>query len=317
MQVHFNDITATYIDMLLTDGTYPYPFTSIVKLTDFDLTFEHYSELFESIQKWLKLDIPEEQKNQLQALVLSNTSLLMLDSVHNLIEDKNKHSHTVAPQVMPQLADFLSPAQMEAAITNEPFVLVQAGAGTGKSTTIIERIKYMEASGVDPKDIRVLSLTNAAANNILQKNDKIQSMTIAKYISEIYKINYPKQEIVDYQTLKNTIMIYAYHKPNARAFRDLITDKDSMDLLIFIRDNFDEVVEILDLTGQTTLQIQSYISYLKAETFNYGKDTAHHFIVDETQDNNIFEFIYLMKIAALRKASLYIVGRRIAHVKPY
>ena len=308
MQVHFNDITATYIGMLLADGTYPYPFTSIVKLTDFDLTFEHYSELFESIQKWLKLDIPEEQKNQLQALVLSNTSLLMLDSVHNLIEDKNKHSHTVAPQVMPQLADFLSPAQMEAAITNEPFVLVQAGAGTGKSTTIIERIKYMEASGVDPKDIRVLSLTNAAANNILQKNDKIQSMTIAKYISEIYKINYPKQEIVDYQTLKNTIMIYAYHKPNARAFRDLITDKDSMDLLIFIRDNFDEVVEILDLTGQTTLQIQSYISYLKAETFNYGKDTAHHFIVDETQDNNIFEFIYLMKIAALRKASLYIVG---------
>lgn len=133
-------------------------------------------------------------------------------------------------------------------------------------------------------------------------------MTIAKYISEIYKINYPKQEIVDYQTLKNTIMIYAYHKPNARNFRDLITDKDSMDLLIFIRDHFDEIVEILDLTGQTTLQIQSYISYLKAETFNYGKDTAHHFIVDETQDNNIFEFIYLMKIAALRKASLYIVG---------
>lgn len=76
----------------------------------------------------------------------------------------------------------------------------------------------MEASGVDPKDIRVLSLTNVAANNILQKNDKIQSMTIAKYISEIYKINYPKQEIVDYQTLKNTIMIYAYHKPNARTF---------------------------------------------------------------------------------------------------
>jgi hypothetical protein len=89
MQVHFNDITATYIDMLLADGTYPYPFTSIVKLTDFDLTFEHYSELFESIKKWLQLDIPEEQKNQLQALVLSNTSLLMLDSVHNLIKDKD------------------------------------------------------------------------------------------------------------------------------------------------------------------------------------------------------------------------------------
>ena len=78
--------------------------------------------------------------------------------------------------------------------------------------------------------------------------------------------------------------------------------------MTFIRDNIDDVVKILDATGQTTLQIQSYISYLKAETFNYGDDTATHFIVDETQDNNVFEFIYLMKIAALRKASLYIVG---------
>lgn len=316
MQVHFNDITTTYINCLLNNyiGT---EFMSLYQLTDFNLTFEHYSELFDSIQKWLKGNLNDIQTQRLQEIVLSNTSLLMLDSVHALIDDKDKHAHTYAPAQMPQLADFLSPAQLEAAITNEPFVLVQAGAGTGKSTTIIERIKYMEATGVDPQDIRVLSLTNAAANNILQKNNKIQSMTIAKYISEIYKLNYPKQELVDFQTLKNTIMIYASHKPNAREFCNLITDKDSMDLLVFIRDHFDEVVDILNNTGQTTLQIQSYISYLKADTFDYGNDTAHHFIVDETQDNNIFEFIYLMKIAALRKASLYIVGRRIAHVKPY
>lgn len=317
MQVHFNDITKAYINALIQNHNSSETFKSLSKLTDFNLTFEHYSELFGTIQKWISQNNQLYNIDELQALVLSNTSLLMLDSVHTLINDKDKHSHTTAPSQMPQLADFLSPAQLEAAITNEPFVLVQAGAGTGKSTTIIERIKYMEATGIDPQDIRVLSLTNAAANNILEKNNKIQSMTIAKYISEIYKLNYPKQEIVDFQTLKNTIMIYASHKPNAREFRNLITDKDSMELLVFIRDNFDEVIEILDLTGQTTLQIQSYVSYLKAETFNYGNDTADHFIVDETQDNNIFEFIYLMKIAALRKASLYIVGRRIAHVKPY
>ena len=35
---------------------------------------------------------------------------------------------------------------------------------------------------------------------------------------------------------------------------------------------------------------------------------TNHFIVDETQDNNVFEFIYLMKLATLRKASVYIVG---------
>lgn len=309
-QVHFNEITSKYIDELKNtlSTSYVNLFSSIQNLDIFKLTFEHYTDLYTNIQKWEKLTLSQDNSDALQNAVLSNTNLLMLESVHALIAEKNKHAHTSTPQQPVQLADFLSPAQNEAATTNAPFVLVQAGAGTGKSTTIIERIKYMEAAGVDPSKIRVLSLTNAAADNILEKNNKIQSMTIAKYISEIYKINYPQQDIVDFATLKNTIMIYAKHLPNARQFKKLITDKDSMELLIFIRDNFDEVVEILNLTGQTTLQIQSYISYLKAETFDYGDDTADHFIVDETQDNNIFEFIYLMKIASLRKASLYIVG---------
>lgn len=308
MQVHFNDITTNYINVCLKYKNLKHPYTSLNNLTDFDLTFEHYSELYESIKQWMSNSNNQNFVNQLKTMIIADVNLLMLDSVHALINQKDQHYHTSTPSKDPELADFLSPDQREAATTNEPFVLVQAGAGTGKSTTIIERIKYMEAAGVDLHDIRVISLTNAAADNISEKNSQVQSTTIAKYIADIYKINYPNQEIVDFQTLKNTIMIYAGHIPCALDFRKLITDKDSMTLLTFIRNNFDEVIEILNLTGQTTLQIQSYISYLKAETFDYGDDTAKHFIVDETQDNNVFEFIYLMKITALRKASLYIVG---------
>lgn len=308
MQVHFNDITTNYINVCLKYKNLKHPYESLNNLTDFDLTFEHYSELYESIKQWMSNSNNQVFVKQLKTMIIADVNLLMLDSVHALINQKDQHHHTSTPSKDPELADFLSPDQREAATTNEPFVLVQAGAGTGKSTTIIERIKYMEASGVDLHNIRVISLTNAAADNISEKNSQVQSTTIAKYIADIYKINYPNQEIVDFQTLKNTIMIYAGHIPCALDFRKLITDKDSMTLLTFIRDNFDEVVEILNLTRQTTLQIQSYISYLMAETFDYGDDTATHFIVDETQDNNVFEFIYLMKIAALRKASLYIVG---------
>ena len=308
MQVHFNDITTNYINVCLKYKNLKHPYESLNNLTDFDLTFEHYSELYESIKQWMSNSNNQVFVKQLKTMIIADVNLLMLDSVHALINQKDQHHHTSTPSKDPELADFLSPDQREAATTNEPFVLVQAGAGTGKSTTIIERIKYMEASGVDLHNIRVISLTNAAADNISEKNSQVQSTTIAKYIADIYKINYPNQEIVDFQTLKNTIMIYAGHIPCALDFRKLITDKDSMTLLTFIRDNFDEVVEILNLTRQTTLQIQSYISYLMAETFDYGNDTATHFIVDETQDNNVFEFIYLMKIAALRKASLYIVG---------
>ena len=50
-------------------------------------------------------------------------------------------------------------------------------AGTGKSTVILERIKYLEACGVPADDITVLSFTNAAADNIKEKNPAIGSMT--------------------------------------------------------------------------------------------------------------------------------------------
>lgn len=306
MQVHFADITSAYINSLINRKTKD-PFKSLMNLDEFDLTFEQYSELYENVKIWND-NCDKHQTHLLSQYTLSNTNILMLDSVNNLIKDKDKHARVIKPEHDIQLASYLSEQQLEAAKTHEPFVLVQAGAGTGKSTTIIQRFDYMEASGIDPKKIRILSLTNAAADNITDKNNEIQSTTISSYINEIYKLNYPKQNIVDFNTLKNTIMIYAGHKPHAREFRNLLSDKDNMALLIFIRDNIDEVIEILNLTRQTTLQIQSYICYIKAEELNYGEDTTNHFIVDETQDNNVFEFIYLMKLATLRKASVYIVG---------
>lgn len=306
MQVHFADITSLYITNLINRGV-ENPFKSIVNLEEFDLTFEQYSELYEQIKIWSskcskhQIDILEEYK-------LSNTNILMLDSVNNLIKDKELHAKIEDHNKDIKLASYLSEQQLEAATTHEPFVLVQAGAGTGKSTTIIQRFEYMKESGIDPNKIRILSLTNAAADNIIEKNEEIQSTTIASYINNIYKLNFDKQNIVDFNTLKNTIMIYAGHNPHAREFRNLLSDKDNMKLLIFIRDHIDEVIKILNETEQTTLQIQSYICYIKADELNYGDDETNHFIVDETQDNNVFEFIYLMKLATLRKASVYIVG---------
>ena len=72
-------------------------------------------------------------------------------------------------------------------------------------------------------------------------------------------------------------MIYAGHNPHAREFRNLLSDKDNMKLLIFIRDHIDEVIKILNETGQTTLQIQSYICYIKADDLNYGDDENQSF----------------------------------------
>lgn len=55
---------------------------------------------------------------------------------------------------------------------------VVAGAGTGKTSTMTERIGQMVTSGICPSNILVLTFTNAAANDMRQKlHKKIGAMT--------------------------------------------------------------------------------------------------------------------------------------------
>ncbi len=57
----------------------------------------------------------------------------------------------------------LNPGQQEAVMTEHPRMLCLAGAGTGKTHSMIARIIRMVESGVSPASILVLTFTNAAA----------------------------------------------------------------------------------------------------------------------------------------------------------
>lgn len=57
----------------------------------------------------------------------------------------------------------LNEEQWEVALSANPFIAVAAGAGSGKTTTLITRIATKVAAGVDPKRIWIISFSNAAA----------------------------------------------------------------------------------------------------------------------------------------------------------
>lgn len=63
----------------------------------------------------------------------------------------------------------LNIAQQGAVNSNHNKILCLAGAGTGKTYTMLERIKRQIAEGVDPTSILVLTFTNAAAFNMNQR----------------------------------------------------------------------------------------------------------------------------------------------------
>jgi DNA helicase-2/ATP-dependent DNA helicase PcrA len=63
----------------------------------------------------------------------------------------------------------LNPAQYEAVITTDGPVLVVAGAGTGKTRTLVYRVARLVESGVDPAQILLLTFTRKAAGEMLRR----------------------------------------------------------------------------------------------------------------------------------------------------
>ncbi len=63
----------------------------------------------------------------------------------------------------------LDEQQLNAAICESKYSIIIAGAGSGKSTTMIGKIKYLvEFKGVKPKEILCISFTNEATKNLKQ-----------------------------------------------------------------------------------------------------------------------------------------------------
>ena len=285
-------------------------------IMSYNIPLDLYKNIYASIVKNFSAD---EAKN----ICKQNLNLLLSDTLGNLNADKaliQGFTPNQTNQPMPASIARLSPEQLRAVQSTEPLILVQAGAGTGKSTLILGRIDYLVHSGVAPEDITVLSFTNAAADNITAKNPHVHSMTIARMIHEIYTANFQNHELSSLDTIVNSLDIY--YPPQIGVNRGIVdTFQRKLQAMIkndtnnftemnnFIEDNYDEVIKILDTISQTSLELEIIICYQKIDTFIEPASIASKFlIIDEVQDNSIFEFVYTLKYVDKHKESLFIVG---------
>ncbi|MFE7114988.1 AAA family ATPase [Streptomyces sp. NPDC057654] len=244
-----------------------------------------------------------------------NLSLLMNHTLDHLEQMKPQLTVPAQPATPPSLPPHLSRQQLDALTTHEPLVMTQAGAGTGKSTVILERIKYLEACGVPSADVTVLSFTNAAADNITEKNPDVGSMTIARMILDIYAMNHPSHKVSVIETIINSMDIFYPNSQFAAAFRYRLLEVDQnrtgafTALNTFVEDHFDEVIALLDRIEQTSLELQIIICYQKIDDMAEPPHVqSKYLIIDEVQDNSVFEFIYVLKYITKHAQSLFIVG---------
>src|SRR5699024_1304654 len=117
-----------------------------------------------------------------------------------------------------------STQQRNAITSDAPLTIVSSGAGTGKSTVILERMKFIQHCGFGADTINVLSFTNAAADNIAEKNPGVRSRTFASQTAESYTHTFPWHKQSNLDTIINSISIqYATQlRQNERVVTDLI-----------------------------------------------------------------------------------------------
>lgn len=299
------------------------PFDSVERIVkgvmrwimNYNIPLQLYRNIYQSIAS----NFTPEQTNM---LCKQNLNLLLSDTLKNLDAVKpNIQTFTKIPDTDPHPASMaiLTPEQHAAVVANEPLILVQSGAGCGKSSIILSRIDYLNACGIAPEDITVLSFTNAAADHITEKNPNVHSMTIARMIHEIYSANFA-HDLSSVETIINSIDIYYPPVPTTdppvtqrfqSQLRKIIKNDPNAftDVNNFIEANYDEVIQILDTIGQTSLELEIIICYQRIDSLIEPPTvTSRYLIIDEVQDNSIFEFVYTLKYVNKHMESLFIVG---------
>ena len=77
------------------------------------------------------------------------------------------------PGTIEKLLAQLNPQQREAATHGDGPLLIVAGAGTGKTATLVHRVAWLMANGVEPGRILLLTFTRRAAAEMLRRADTL------------------------------------------------------------------------------------------------------------------------------------------------
>lgn len=235
-----------------------------------------------------------------------------------------------------------SKQQKEIILTQEPLVIGQAGAGSGKSHTVTGRIHYLQAQKENLDGVMVLSFTNVAAQNISNRFPGIKSKTLADMFHSIYKETFPMQHLSTPGTLLNSLTLLNPHSSyftgqrghngdevadTIRRLKDILgrfamkfgnKNNDVQNNMRLLMNLVDEkthiIVDVLDATEQTTLEIEPIIihNYLNTRPAELTiPDEFKHLnmiITDESQDISTFEYIMLIDMALHFGCQLLIVG---------
>ena len=220
-------------------------------------------------------------------------------------------------------------------------MLVLAGAGSGKTRVLTNRIAYLIENGVDPENILAITFTNKAAKEMKEREYKLigpqaNSIQISTFhslglrlLKENYsKLGYKSNFVIldsdDTLTVVKKIMKEMNLNPkfyNAREIRNKISSakNELMNPQQFAKLEFDQnVVKVfekytkklvinnsVDFDDLLLLPIKLFKEY--PDTLKYYQDKYKYVLIDEYQDTNEAQYIF-SKMLCNNHKNIFVVG---------
>ena len=236
--------------------------------------------------------------------------------------------------------------QRKAVITDEDNILIIAGAGSGKTLTIIGKIRYLiEVLGIKKEEILCISFTNDCVNNLKKSLSKIYDYDIDVYTFhklsfDILKLNNKNISICDNNLLEYIVdeFFFTYIKNKKLLYTDSYNNIKSL-IVTFINlfkssnyniNYFDEIFKKIKYSNEyILLRIIKYIYVIYQEELNStmkvdfndminnavdiikcnGKIKKYKYIIiDEYQDTSLIKYNLINEIKKKTGAKLFAVG---------
>lgn len=192
-------------------------------------------------------------------------------------------------------------------------LIVVAGAGSGKTLTIIGKIKYLINNNIKPYEILCISFTNASTNSLKEKikdelNIDMNVYTFHKLGLEILKNNNKDYKIASVDTLDNIIDEFLYVDVlNNKEFIKYINNYfnsnnyykllESKDIIVF-KNLLKTFIYFMKCNGLNIYSFKTLLFRAKLNIFHYKKDKIFLIIVlniylkynKYLEDNNEIDF---------------------------
>ena len=191
--------------------------------------------------------------------------------------------------------------QLDAVKSNKNTLLI-AGAGAGKTFTIIEKIKYLiNEKNIKPCEILVISFTNKSVNDLKRKIDyKIDIMTFHKLAISILDKKHTQYSLVSDKYLEYVTDEF---------FKSIDLDKRDELLKYFKEYNYAYVVKCVYENELKSSGKYDFDDLIIKATESLDENLGYKYIIiDEFQDTSLIRFNFIKKIKDLSNAILFCVG---------